>query len=156
VTTVKRLVWQGLGADPRMEIAHVELDGPALRARGTQIGADYELRYELSSAELTVEIVGGARRSVHLADADFFDLGLSPLFNTLPVLRDGLLRAQHPRDYSMRWVSVPELTVQPSEQRYEPIGGNRIRFSAGAFVVDLLFDDDGFVTEYPGLATRVS
>jgi|SRR5579872_5761694 len=139
-----------------MEIARVTVDGVDLRATGTQIGAVYELRYELLPGLLTVGIVGGEQRVITLEDADFFDLGFSPLFNSLPVRRDDLLRSSEPRDYTMLWVSVPELAVKASAQRYEPLGGNRVRFSAGAFTADLVFDDDGFVLDYPGLASRVS
>jgi hypothetical protein len=53
----RTLVWKGLDA-PRMEIAHVELGGDNLRARGTQIGSDYELRYEVEEPRLHVEVVG--------------------------------------------------------------------------------------------------
>ena len=42
----ERLAWIGDGA-PRMEIAHIETCGPQLVARGTQVGATYELRYRL-------------------------------------------------------------------------------------------------------------
>ncbi len=69
--------------------------------------------------------------SSDLADADFFDLGFSPLFNSLPVIRDRLLAPGPRRDYLMRWVDVPSLEVSLSEQRYEPLGNGVIRFSAG-------------------------
>src|ERR1700727_56105 len=93
------------------------------------------------------------RRS-ELAGADFFDLGWSPLFNSLPVLRDRLLQAGPPRDYLMRWVDVPSLEVSASEQRYEPLGNGVVRFSAGDFVSDITFDADGLVVNYPGIGAR--
>jgi hypothetical protein len=145
----RTLVWRGLD-EPRMEIAYVE---PSLRARGTQVGACYELRYELGDS-LRVEIVGGTAKDVPL-DGDFFDLGFSPLFNTLPVLADGLHRGGEPRVYVMTWVSVPDLEVFRSEQRYEPLGDGVVRFSADEFTADVEFDEDGFVVRYPGLAERV-
>ena len=153
----RTLVWQGVDA-PRMEIAHVRVDGRQLIAEGTQIGAGYELRYVYDVDRLDTEIVGtSTRQTFLLGDADFFDLGYSPLFNTLPVLRDGLLNSgAGARDYVMQWVSVPDLTVERSEQRYEPFGDRRIRFSAGTFTAILDVDDDGFVTSYEGLATLVS
>src|SRR6266571_8511097 len=46
------------------------------------------------------------------------DLGLSPLTNSMPVLRHGLLRGGGPVDLLMAWVSVPDLHVYPSRQRY--------------------------------------
>src|SRR5579863_2188200 len=126
------LAWIG-DAAPRMEVAHVQHEGSGLIVRGTQLGATYELRYRLSAATLSLELVGERSLDLDLGDADFFDLGWSPLFNSLPVMRDGLLRAGPARDYVMRWVDVPSLEVEWSEQRYEPLGNNLVRFSAGAF-----------------------
>ena len=66
-------------------------------AEGTQLGAVYELRYRLEPVTLSLEVVGDGSLDVELGDADFFDLGWSPLFNSLPVIRDGLLDAGPPR-----------------------------------------------------------
>ena len=148
------LAWVGDGA-PRMEIAHVERSRPDFVASGTQLGATYELRYRLSPAVLHLEVVGERSADVDLAGADFFDLGWSPLFNSLPVIRDGLFDAGPARDYVMRWVEVPSLTVRTSEQRYEPLGNGVVRFRAGDFVSDLTFDPDGFVVNYPGIGARL-
>jgi hypothetical protein len=138
-----------------MEVAHVEQAGGEITAVGTQLGSVYELRYRLDSRALAVEVVGGPSLELELANADFFDLGWSPLFNSLPVLRDGLLRAGPPRDYLMRWVDAPSLEVSESEQRYEPLGDGVVRFSAGAFTAEIRFDESGFVTSYPGIGSRV-
>ena len=83
-------VWRGLDA-PRMEIARVELSGTEATVSGTQLGVSYELRYSLEPGLLTLELVGSRTREVTLDGLDFFDLGLSPIFNSLPVWRDGLL-----------------------------------------------------------------
>jgi hypothetical protein len=152
VTTV---VWRGLD-EPRMEIARVDVDGSALRARGTQVGVAYELRYELEPETLRVEVVGERKLEVELDGLDCFDLGNSPLFNSLPVLRDGLLAGASARDYVMRWVSVPELEVHEAPQRYEPLGDRAIRFSSEGFVADIRFGDDGLVDHYEGLAERLA
>lgn len=149
------LAWAGDGA-PRMEVAHVERRGFDLTAVGTQLGPTYELRYRLQPGRLSLEVVGQRSVEVELADADFFDLGWSPLFNSLPVIRDELLEGGPARVYEMRWIDVPSLTVSLSEQRYEPLGDGRVRFSAGDFVADIRFDRAGFVLEYPGIAVRVS
>jgi hypothetical protein len=139
-----------------MEVAHVDVDDGTLRATGTQLGVAYELRYELAPELLRLELVGERRLEVALDGLDFFDLGSSPLFNSLPVLRDRLLDGGGPRDYVMRWVSVPELEADESPQRYEPLGGGVVRFTSGSFVADIRFDDDGFVNRYEGLAERVA
>ncbi len=153
----RTLVWRTFDA-ARMEIAYAARDNTTLRALGTQIGLDsepYELRYELEPGRLRVEIVGGRRVDLGLDGADFFDLGYSPLFNSLPVLRHELHRGGEPQDFVMRWVSVPDLEVRRSEQRYEPVTPEVVRFRSGSFSAELEFDEDGFVTRYPGLAERI-
>lgn len=89
------------------------------------------------------------------------DLGLSPLTNSMPVLRHGLHEGGGPVDFLMAWVSVPDLAVHASQQRYtflrrEP-GARIVRYESrrGDFVSDLRFDDDGIVIDYPKLARRI-
>jgi hypothetical protein len=90
------------------------------------------------------------------------DLGLSPLTNTLPVLRLGLLGGGRPHDLPVAWVSVPDLAVRPYAQRYTPRGADarghpvvRYEDADGGFAADLTFDADGYVLHYPGLARRL-
>lgn len=148
---MRRLVWRRVDA-PGMEIAHVEsLD----RASGTQIGVAYELRWQLDGARLDLEVVGERSAVVELGDADFFDVFASPFFNTLPVMRDGLLDGGEARTYTMCFVRVPELDPVPSEQRYEPLGSRVVRYSSGSFTADIEFDEDGFVVDYRGFLERV-
>jgi hypothetical protein len=91
------------------------------------------------------------------------DLGLSPLTNTMPVLRHGLHRALSdpgPAAFLMAWVSVPDLATYPSRQRYWLIGehkqGSVIGFESGDFRAEIVFDGEGFVVDYPGIATRAA
>jgi hypothetical protein len=149
----KRLAWLGDGAS-RMEVAHVEQTDPEFVVSGTQLGVIYDLRYRLEQQALCLELVGERTLELELDGADFFDLGWSPLFNSLPVIRDGLLEEGPPRCYVMRWVEVPSLEVSLSEQRYEPLGDGVVRFRAGDFVSDITFDPDGFVVSYPGISAR--
>jgi uncharacterized protein len=149
-----QLAWTGDGS-PRMEVAHVDRRGRELRAAGTQLGPIYELRYRLEPDHLALELVGRTSIELALGDADFFDLGFSPLFNTLPVIRDRLLEGGAARTYTMRWIEVPSLAATDSEQRYEPLGGDQIRFTAGDFTADISFDENGYVLHYPGIARRV-
>jgi hypothetical protein len=137
-----------------MEVAHVERRGSDLIAAGTQLGAIYELRYRLEPNVLSLELVGERSLELELGDADFFDLGWSPLFNSLPVVRDGLLQAGPAREYLMRWVDVPSLEITSTEQRYEPLGRGLVRFRAGTFTADIQFDEDGLVLNYPGIGSR--
>jgi hypothetical protein len=148
---MRHLVWRRLDA-PGMEIAHVE---SLERASGTQIGASYELRWTLEDERLELEVVGGARATFALEDADFFDVFASPFFNSLPVARDRLLAGGPATTYTMRFVDVPSLDVGPSEQRYEPLGARVVRYSSGTFAADIAFDAEGFVTVYEGFLERV-
>ncbi|GGN69774.1 hypothetical protein GCM10010112_35610 [Actinoplanes lobatus] len=85
------------------------------------------------------------------------DLGGSPLFNTLPIRRLGLLRAEAGVSHRLNvaWVLVPSLEVVQADQIYTSLGGRRIRFASETFSADLTCDDDGFIEDYPGLARRV-
>jgi hypothetical protein len=98
-----------------------------------------------------------------LAGAFDVDLGLSPLLNTPPVLRHGLLRGGVSVDFVMAWVSVPDLAVHRSPQRYSfvrAIDDERsvIRFESLAddgFKADITYDAEGLVLDYPGIGTRM-
>jgi hypothetical protein len=90
------------------------------------------------------------------------DIGYSPLTNTPPILRAGLL-ANHPAyDVDAAWISVPDLAVVRLEQRYAFVerrdDGAVVRYATrnGSFVADLTCDADGFVLRYPGLASMVA
>ena len=140
-------------------------------AQGTQLGVDYRVDYVLETSagfiserlQVDCRTVKGdrtrdLRRGVKplTGEALDLDLGLSPLFNSLPVLRDRLHEGGDARDYTMAWVAVPDLSVSRSSQRYVPLGRGVVRFRSGTFSADIEFDSDGFVVRYPGLAERVS
>lgn len=94
-----------------------------------------------------------------LAGALDCDLGLSPLTNTMPILRRRYHQAPGSADLIMAWVSVPDLGVLRSAQRYEHLrttpAGAVVGFSSGSFAAHLTVDAGGFVLDYPGLARRV-
>ncbi|MGH8908194.1 MAG: putative glycolipid-binding domain-containing protein [Egibacteraceae bacterium] len=95
-----------------------------------------------------------------LSDTIDCDVGRSPLTNTLPVLRLGLLEGGA-AELAMAWVSVPDLRVLRSEQRYEFVSAEHgqviIRYVGRhrSYVGDLTFDRDGLVLDYPDLARRL-
>jgi uncharacterized protein len=165
---VKLYAWQGPGI---FELAFVDLSDDRLTARGTQLRAGYSLSYVLETSHMfvserlvaEVETVHGAgtldlRRGTKPLKDDVLDLDLqaSPLFNSLPVLRDGLHEGGEAREYTMAFVRVPELSVERSVQRYVPLERGVVRYRSGTFTADIEFDADGFVVRYPGLAERVS
>lgn len=94
------------------------------------------------------------------AEALDCDLGLSPLTNSMPVLRPGLLRGGGPADFLMAWVSVPDLGVRASRQRYTFVRAEaqgavvRCESLDSGFTANITFDADGVVVDYPGLGRR--
>jgi uncharacterized protein len=92
------------------------------------------------------------------------DLGLSPLTNLMPVRRHTLHEGGESRDFLMAWVSMPDLALFASRQRYEHVhadaDGAVVRFvDLGlheGFTAELELDRDGLVVVYPELARRVS
>ena len=91
-----------------------------------------------------------------LAGAMDCDLAYSALFNSFPVLRARLLEHREPMDFEMAWVSVPDLGVRPSAQRYVPLGDDRVQFVSDDFRATIQFDADGLVTLYEDFLERVT
>ncbi|MEU8607267.1 putative glycolipid-binding domain-containing protein [Actinoplanes sp. NPDC048791] len=85
------------------------------------------------------------------------DLTGSPLTNTLPIRRLGLLKAEAgvAHRVSVAWVLLPSLEIVQADQIYTALGDGRVRFATETFSADLVVDDEGFVVDYPGLAQRV-
>jgi uncharacterized protein len=168
------------------ETAWVDLGDRSLAARGRAVGTvgkPYWLSYELETRDayvtsrllVVVETAAEIRRlDLHhddvtgwtvngvprpdLAAAVDCDLALSPLTNTMPVLRHRLHDTPGSHDFLMAWVSVPDLTVHPSVQRYSHVAmsgsGTAVRFASDDFHSELTFDEHGLVLDYPRLAHR--
>jgi uncharacterized protein len=181
---VRAIAW--IKDDPfGVEFVEVKLSARRLGAAGVAVGvepAPYRLDYTLETGEGFVTsrlrvtaIAEGERRTLdlRLSEAGRWsanvelpdlggaldcDLGLSPLTNSMPVLRHGLLDPGEPVDLVMAWVSVPDLTMHASSQRYVPLGDGVVHFESldGPFTADIVFDDDGIVVDYPGIARRLS
>jgi hypothetical protein len=90
-----------------------------------------------------------------LAGALDCDLAFSALSNSMPVLRHGLHEGGEARDFVMAWISVPDLAVTRSEQRYTPLGEGRVNYRSGDFSADIHFDEHGFVRLYEDFLARV-
>jgi uncharacterized protein len=95
-----------------------------------------------------------------LTEARDCDLGGCPLTNTMPIRRYELHTRDVAVDFVMAWVSVPDLRVFHSVQRYEHVrrnddGTSVVRYLSrdGDFVSELTVDADGLVLDYPQLAT---
>jgi hypothetical protein len=98
----------------------------------------------------------GAEDQDRLAEAIDVDLAYSPLTNTRPVRRLGLLDAAEGTEHTVQaaWVLLPSLEVIPNTQTYTRLSGRTVRYTSGTFTADLTLDDTGYVVHYPGLAER--
>jgi uncharacterized protein len=173
-------IWQGLD-EWRAESTHVRIEDDRLTAHGTQLGVgpyrlDYRLRtgaqFVAESLELSVLDDAGRRRLCVVRHPDGswtaddrprpeldgaldFDVLASPVFNSSPYLRHDMGAGGEAHDLLMAFVTVPELAVTPSEQRYTPLGDRRVNFASGDFSADIHFDDDGLVQLYEDYLERV-
>jgi hypothetical protein len=140
-----------------------------VRASGEGWARSLELRHDGEGAwscelkaEGEVELPPAGGEMDALAGALDCDLAFSPLTNLMPVRRHAL-HERGERDFLMAWVSVPDLAVSPSPQRYEHVrtgpNGSTVRFVDrglfAGFVSELELDADGLVVVYPELARRV-
>lgn len=115
-------------------------------------------------AQLTgvVDLPDPGGDTVALGDALDCDLGSCPLTTTMPVLRHRLHTDPGTHSHVMARVSVPDLRVVATGQRYEHLDpgpeGPRVRYADldGTFTADLTLDAEGFVLDHPGLTRRVS
>jgi hypothetical protein len=172
----RRLVWRGL-EEWLAEECTVVIDADRLHARGVQLGAEpqpYRVDYELAtgvgwvterllarSGDRSLDLrrteqgawTANGRSLPDLEGALDCDLAFSPLTNFMPARRLGV----EPVDHLMAFVSVPDLAVERSRQRYEPIDDHHVRFVSldSDFVSELELDDDGLVVRYPRLAELV-
>lgn len=87
------------------------------------------------------------------------DIALSPLTNLLPIRRLGLHVSPGRHDLVMAFVSMPDLAVRASAQRYEHVAPGEVRYTDlgvhPGFEAVLAVDEEGLVVDYPGLARRV-
>lgn len=180
----RAVTWRGL-EEWQAEHSRVDLWEAGVAASGVQLGVEprpYRLDYHLDAPSdwitrrLDVDASGaGWRRSLvlehdgagawtrdgeRIAELDGAldcDVAFSPLTNVMPVRRYDLHERGGSHDLVMAWVSVPDLGVHLSPQRYEHIRPGVVRYTAldGDFTAELELDGDGLVVRYPRLAERV-
>jgi uncharacterized protein len=182
---IRALSWTGV-EEWLAEHARVQLRADGLLATGIQLGAEpepYRLDYHLDvprdwiTRRLEVESAGegwwrtivlerdaeggwtvDGQRDARLDGAVDCDLAFSPLTNVMPILRHDLHERPESRDFVMAWISVPDLQVHRSPQRYEHVRPGVVRYVAldGDFTAELELDAVGLVVRYPRLAERVA
>lgn len=167
-----------LGVDPLPYRLEYELEAPerfiTRRLQASVLGEGWTRRIELRhdgegawSCELEtegkVELPPAGGDMEALAGALDCDLAFSPLTNLMPVRRHALHRRPGKLDFLMAWISVPDLALRASPQRYEHVraepDGSTVRFVDRGlfpgFISELELDRDGLVVVYPELARRV-
>jgi len=153
---------EGYRLDYRLEVASgwltrvLEL---SVVGRGFARGLRLERDERGWSARRTGEGPAGDLDAAALEDAVDCDLGFSPLTNVMPVRRHRLNEAAGAADLVAAWVSVPDLDVFASKQRYEHVRQDVVRYIdrgvADGFTAELVLDPLGVVRHYPELAERV-
>jgi uncharacterized protein len=170
-----RIAWAGDGVWTA-EVCELELTDDGVVAVGTQLGADphpYRATYELDARgdwitrRLQVRVNGASLDLRHDGDGHWdrhpeldgaldCDLAYSPLTNLMPIRRHALHERAGTFDYLMAWVSLPDLGVHLSPQRYTHRRPGVVRFSGEDFEADIEVDADGLVTHYPQISRRVA
>jgi uncharacterized protein len=126
--------------------------------------AELEALKGLEAASLSLQADGhGCWRNAHgelLSHLDGcidIDIWPTPLTNSLPIWRSHLQVGER-REFRMAWVSAPELEVVAKPQAYTRLEERLYLFESldgTGFQAKLPVDEDGLVTDYPGLFRRV-
>jgi hypothetical protein len=177
--------WRPVGADGlehldlRLEDGTIVIDSVVIGGRG---GVPYGLRYRLVCDEAWVtrslDLTATDGRSLRLrsdgegewTDAEGFpiahldgaidiDLAGSPFTNTLPIRRAALVAGGDPVEFRMAYVPFDTFKPVTDGQIYRCLEQDRLyRYEAAdrSFTADLTVDEDGLVTDYPGLFLRIS
>jgi hypothetical protein len=94
------------------------------------------------------------------------DVVFSPFFNTLPIRRHGLHQRPGSVTVPVIYVSLPDMSVTSALVAYSSAGPGTAGAAATEIVTEikvrspvsdttLIFDVDGFIVDYPGLAERI-
>ncbi len=176
--------WRPVGAEG-LEHLDLRLDDDAIIADsvviGNRGGIPYGLRYRLVCGvdwvTRSLDITATDGRSLHLrsdgegewTDGEGFpiahldgcidvDLAGSPFTNTLPIRRAGLVGGGAAAEFRMAYIPFDTFKPAVDGQLYRCLEQDRLyRYEATdrSFSADLTVDEDGLVTDYPGLFTRV-
>lgn len=138
------LVTDEVGATKRLSLT-VTL---AERERQLSIARDEE------SMWLVQDHSGQTSRSTFDGALDV-DVIFSPFFNALPIRRTGVHRGSGDSvTLPVVYVRVPELSVDVATISYSP-GSDGIKLHSPVAETTITVDSDGFILDYPGLATRI-
>jgi uncharacterized protein len=178
-----RWIWQpgqGVGAEQFRFRAtpggHEARGEVSATLEGAPLDAAYLVETDLAWAtrRVRVEVKGGGSLEIvsdggghwRRADGDALpqldgcidpDISMTPFTNTVAVRRLGL-KVGEAAEIEVAYILVPELSLRAAPQRYTRLADRLWRFDGLDidFTADLTVDDEGFVTEYPGLFRRES
>jgi hypothetical protein len=177
---------------PGLEHVRVLIQPDAIAADGLILGVSerepFRVHYEIQCDHqwklraVHVSLLEGSSRSLHLltdgegswtteqgealpslSGCRDVDISATPFTNTLPIRRLAL-QSGASATLSMVYISVPQLQVEVTEQRYTCLeatsAGGRYSFESleqgtVTFTAELPVDPDGLVMDYPGLFRRV-
>ena len=176
MTTEHVYRWRGLDP-PSLEVLRLQQTAGGIAAHSTlsvNVDPSYAVSYEWqidaswSTVWLRIRLEGEQERSLliersgdaswlvdgderpDLDGCDEVDLSVTPFCNTL-----GLKRLAGDGELTALYVSFPELTLQPSRQRYERLSSRAYRYvdlgAEAGFGAQIEVDADGIVTRYEGL-----
>jgi uncharacterized protein len=153
-----RIVRADFTASYRLIVAD---DGVVQRVSLTTASAARERHLTLNRSEEGIWLADSGAGSTQPAFGEALDVDVaySALFNSLPIRRLGLHREAGDHALPMVFVSLPELEPRLAEQRYRTVStldaAERavVGFSWGDFHADLVVSADGFVLDYPAVAT---
>jgi uncharacterized protein len=92
----------------------------------------------------------------NIKGCELVDLALTPATNTLPI-RQLKLEIGSSKSVTAAWVKFPELIVAPLRQRYTRLSETTYRYESNSgFSADIVVDDLGLVTDYPGGWDRIA
>lgn len=181
----KSILWYGLQNDTDEHCAVNYLDDVIMVrseiegwAQGIPVYADYTLKLDLQWNVQEFAINFHVRDTQHhykfLRDGDgnwtdasgksypefkgcsFIDISLTPFTNSLPI--NGLfLPHGESSDFDLVYIDIVANEIRKEHQKYTKAGHHNYHFenADASFTADLKVDDDGFVTEYPGLFTMI-
>jgi hypothetical protein len=153
-----RLVRPGFTASYRLLVGE---DGVVQRVSLTSATVTRERHLTLNRSEEGIWLADSGSGSTQppFGAALDVDVAFSVLYNSLPIRRLRLHRQARDEAVPMVFVSLPELEPRLVTQHYHTVstigadGRAVVGFSWDDFSADLVVDGEGFVHDYPGIAT---
>ena len=184
-STLRRIIWANQ-ADTGLEHFRLQRSDDEILADGIVIGVEenvaFRIRYQITCdlrwqvRKVVVTSLEENGQSISLMSDGFgnwtsesadpilefegcfdVDITATPFTNTLPIRRLDLPLNDR-RELQVLYINVFDNTVKPVTQWYTRLSENKYLYEGVLkdFKAEITVDEDGLVTEYPGLFSRVS